>query len=43
MYITRSELDEKDDEGFKSCEGNGNGVEYNLKFLFLFLLLHGLV
>ena len=36
MYITRSELDEKDDEGCKSCEDNGNGVEYNLKFLFYF-------
>ena len=43
MYITRYELDEKDDEGCKSCEDNGNGIEYNLKLLFLFLLLHGLV
>ena len=29
MYITRSELDEKDDEGCKSCEDNGNGLMLN--------------
>ena len=29
MYITKSELDEKDDEGCKSCEDNGNGLMIN--------------
>ncbi len=29
MYITKSELDEKDDEGCKSCEDNGNGLMLN--------------
>ena len=29
MYITRYELDEKDDEGCKSCEDNGNSHMLN--------------